>query len=109
MRPPLRDLFRRFHPQKSIPEEFNSKMLKKGHGNIYYHKHKQILNECLEFLKNNGITVDNDLRRLIEFFFSTDHHVALEDIRRLLMSTRLISRIRLSGMPSLYWSSMDLP
>lgn len=82
MRPPLRDLFRRFHPQKSIPEEFNSKMLKKGHGNIYYHKHKQILNECLEFLKNNGITVDNDLRRLIEFFFSTDHHVALEDIRR---------------------------
>lgn len=45
-------------------------------------KHKQILIECLEFLKNNGITVDDDLRRLIGFFFSTDHHMALEDIRR---------------------------
>lgn len=52
-------------------------------------KHKQILNECLTFLTNNGISVDKDLRRLIEYFFSTDHHVSLEDIRHFVNHHRL--------------------
>lgn len=82
MRPHFRNLFRRFRPQNLTPEVFNPKSIIKGRYNLYCHKHKQILIECLEFLKNNGITVDDDLRRIIEFFFSTDHHVALEDIRR---------------------------
>ncbi len=81
MRPHFKNLFRLFRPQNST-EVFNSQKIKKGRGNVYCRKHKQILTECLEFLENNGITVDDDLRRLIEFFFSTDHHVALEDIRK---------------------------
>lgn len=52
-------------------------------------KHKQILTECINFLTNNGIIVDKDLRRLIEYFFSTDNHVSLEDIRYFVLHHRL--------------------
>lgn len=82
MRPLFKNLFRCFGPQNLTPEVCDPNTIKKNHGSIHGQKHKQILIECLEFLKNNGITVDDDLRRLIGFFFSTDHHMALEDIRR---------------------------
>lgn len=82
MRLHFKNLFRHFRPQNLTPDLFDSKTIKKRRDNFYCLKHKQILNECLEFLKNNGITVDDDLRRLIGFFFSTDQHVTLEDIRR---------------------------
>ncbi len=52
-------------------------------------KHKRILNECVSLLRNNGITVDEDLFRLIEFFFSNDHHISKEDIRRFINENRL--------------------
>jgi len=82
MRLHFKNLFRRFSPQNQIPEENNPNTIKKNNGNAHGHKHKQILIECLEFLKNNGINVDDDLRRLIGFFFSTDHHLSFEDIRQ---------------------------
>lgn len=44
-------------------------------------QHKQILDECLTFLDNNGINVGDDLKRIIEYFFSTDNHISFEDIR----------------------------
>ncbi|NLL11926.1 MAG: hypothetical protein GX267_00835 [Fibrobacter sp.] len=89
MRPLLKNLFSRHRPQNLVSEVLHSDSIKKNHGNPHGHKHKQILIECLEFLKNNGITVDDDLRRLIVFFFSADHHVALEDIRRFVQEHKI--------------------
>ena len=89
MRPLLKNLFSRHRPQNLVSEVLHSDSIKKKHGNPHGHKHKQILIECLEFLKNNGITVDDDLRRLIVFFFSADHHVALEDIRRFVQEHKI--------------------
>lgn len=82
MRTHFREFLRHFHPDRSSRKCCNTetKSISKGSSNT--RKHKQILTECLEFLKNNGITVDDDLRMLIGFFFSTDNHLALEDIRR---------------------------
>lgn len=89
MRLRFNNLFRRFHPQDLTPEVCGPNTIKKNHGNTHGQKHKQILIECLEFLKNNGITVDDDLRRLIAFFFSTDHHMSLEDIRRFVQEHKI--------------------
>ncbi|MFP4163628.1 MAG: transcriptional repressor [Chitinispirillaceae bacterium] len=52
-------------------------------------KHKRILQECVELLEKNGISVDEQLYRLIEFFFSSDHHVSKEDIRRFIQENDL--------------------
>ncbi|MFP4012450.1 MAG: transcriptional repressor [Chitinispirillaceae bacterium] len=45
-------------------------------------KHKRILQECVGLLEKNGISVDEQFSRLIEFFFSSDHHVSKDDMRR---------------------------
>jgi Fur family ferric uptake transcriptional regulator len=45
-------------------------------------KHEQILNECLSFLKINGIDTDEKMRSVIGFFFSLDYHISLDDIRK---------------------------
>ncbi|HEX2957613.1 MAG TPA: transcriptional repressor [Chitinispirillaceae bacterium] len=43
-------------------------------------KHDLILNECLDFLKNNGVDTDEKMRRVIGFFFLLDRHVSFDDI-----------------------------
>ena len=52
-------------------------------------KHKRNLGECLNFLNTNGIAVDNQLKTLIEFFFSVDNHVSLDDMRSLVKAGNL--------------------
>jgi Fur family transcriptional regulator, ferric uptake regulator len=44
-------------------------------------KHKRIINECLSLLAADGIEADENLRELIGFFFSADHHVSTDDMR----------------------------
>ncbi len=52
-------------------------------------KHERILNECLDFLKANGVDTDEMMRSVIGFFFSLDHHVSLDDIRHYVKSNGL--------------------
>jgi Fur family ferric uptake transcriptional regulator len=52
-------------------------------------KHERILNECLEFLKGNGVDADEKMRSVIGFFFSSDHHVSFDDMRKFVKSNGL--------------------
>lgn len=45
-------------------------------------KHKQILSECITFLESNGIEVNGDLEKLISYFFETEKHMSIEDMKR---------------------------
>lgn len=89
MKPFFRDLFAYFCRNRSHQTPLSSRILHRSHDSINNRKHKQILNECLVFLTNNGIDVDNDLKSLIEFFFSTDKHIAFDDIRLFVNQNKL--------------------
>lgn len=43
--------------------------------------HRRILVECYELLKRHNIEVTDAISRVIEFFFSTDQHLSIEDIQ----------------------------
>jgi Fur family ferric uptake transcriptional regulator len=52
-------------------------------------KHERIQQECLEFLKVNGIDTDDTMEKVIGFFFTLDHHVSFEDIRQFIKKKNL--------------------
>jgi len=45
-------------------------------------KHKRILSECIAFLDSNGIEVNGDIEKLIGYFFETEKHMSIEDMKR---------------------------
>ncbi len=51
--------------------------------------HDTILRECLSVLTANGIEPGPAVRALLEFFFSTDRHLTLNDIEQLARQRRL--------------------
>jgi Fur family ferric uptake transcriptional regulator len=67
-----------------------------------HQSHRRILAECLRFLSVNGVSVDDSVKAIIEFFFSADHHVSLTDIQNHARTRRLsISREQISRTLSL--------
>jgi Fur family transcriptional regulator, ferric uptake regulator len=52
-------------------------------------KHKRVLDECISFLDINGIMMNDQLKEMITFFFSTDHHLSFEDIKLYIIEQKL--------------------
>lgn len=52
-------------------------------------KHTHILDECMKFLSNSGIQMNNQTQGLLEYFFSTDYHMSFDDIKRYVHDKRL--------------------
>ena len=52
-------------------------------------KHRQILDECIDFLNVNGVNVTGQLSGLISFFFSTDKHFSFEEIKQYIHSKKI--------------------
>ena len=42
--------------------------------------HRRICAEFLDLLENNGMPADDKMRRLVEFFFSTERHLSVDDL-----------------------------
>ncbi|MDO5577446.1 MAG: transcriptional repressor [Fibrobacter sp.] len=45
-------------------------------------KHRRILSECIDFLNSNGVEVNGDLEKLIGYFFETEKHMSIDDMRK---------------------------
>ena len=52
-------------------------------------KHKRTLQECLSFLSANGIGITEQVEKLIQFFYSADHHVSFDDVRTFITNSNL--------------------
>jgi len=52
-------------------------------------KHRLILDECIGLLSVNGIEVSDALKKVIIYFFSTDHHISLDDVSKFIRSNNL--------------------
>lgn len=44
-------------------------------------KHQRILDECITFLNVNGINVNEQLQNILKYFFSTEKHLSIEDLK----------------------------